>query len=133
MKTNNRTRLLNMAKGHEDEVLVFHALFSTYAVPVAELEAAGVNMAKHRDGSTIMPAAPNALQDVWEAYHGEEATDNVPHFVASYTMDTDEEITEALATRPCLVNYGGTLHAMNTDRHGTPAIILRDMRSHTQA
>lgn len=132
MKTNNRTRLLNMARGHEDKVLVFRVLYTLCAVSLAEAEAAGMKVFENEQ-TAIYPAMPNAVQDVWEAYHGEEAADNVPNFVTSFIADTDEEITEALATRPCLVNYGGTIHATNTDRHGTPAIILRDMRSHTQA
>jgi hypothetical protein len=132
MKTDNRTRLLNMARGHEDKVLVCRVLYTLCAVAVGEAEAAGMTWTENEQ-TAVYPSMPNAVQDVWEAYHGEEATDNVPHFVASFITDTDEEITKALATRPCLVNYGGTLHAMNTDRHGTPAIILRDMRSHTQA
>lgn len=132
MKQSNRTRLLNMARGHEDKVLVFRMLFTLCAVSVGEAEAAGMKWTANEQ-TAIYPSMPNAVQDVWEAYHGEEAADNVPHFVASCIVNTDEEITEALATRPCLVNYGGTLHATNTDRHGTPAIILRDMRSHTQA
>ncbi len=131
MKTDNRTRLLNMAKGHEDEVLVCRALYTMCAASVAELEAAGVDMMKHRDGSTIMPAAPNALQDVWEASHTQEDAGSGLHFVASFLLDNDEDIRQALATQPCLVKMGGTLHAMNTDRHGAAAIIMKDMRNHT--
>ncbi len=132
MKTDNRTRLLKMAKGHEDEVLVCLMLYTLCAASVADMEAAGVDVKAYGEGGTIMPATPNALQDVWEASHTDEDGSGL-HFVASFLLDNDEDIQQALATQPCLVNMGGTLHAVNTDRHGAAAIIMKDMRNHTQA
>lgn len=125
---NNRNRLLSMAKGNDvDAVALFGCMCLVCAIPIDELPAN-----YDRSACTIVPTAPNAVQDVWAAAHeGVDAGGN--HMFAAFPCDTDEDIQRALATRPCLVNIGGTMYAMNTDSRGDAAIILKDMRNRLQA
>lgn len=124
----NRQNLLKMAKGQEDRLLLCSVLYSCCVMPLEDIEAAGKKAENYLNGEKccIMPAAPSAAQDIY-ATLGNATTPGKPWntFLASI-CETEEDIAAALEQRPCLVNYGGTLYAVNTGKTGQPCIIPQD-------
>jgi len=146
--TDTRGYLISLTRGHEDAVLFFRVGYMLVAAPVEEVDGKPDAV---RD-SFIMPCehrAVHAICDATDAHIAARLTDtqrqrmNAPagagmggrrHFLCVCTDDvlddtaSDADIATAMASQPCLVNYGGKLRAMNTDAAGGCKIILKDIK-----
>lgn len=144
----NRARLLQMTRGHEDAVLLFRVGYMIVAVPVEDTD----GKADAVPDSCIMPCEPQAMQSIFDAVDariaarrsntaaqridaaagaGSGKTPRFLCFMGNVYDDTanDADIAEAMATRTCLVNYGGKLRATNLHaRAEGVAIIVKNMQ-----
>ena len=143
-----RQRLINMTRGREDVVLLFPLIYGLAALPSEVADAYNMDAR----GCYTMPCEPHAVQRICNAIEARERArrdfvtpqledaENSPKngvkwqiilTTRHYEDDADEvEVQDAMKTRPCLVNYGGTLRAVNIDADSTePAIILKDMQT----
>ena len=145
--TDTRGYLISLTRGHEAAVLLFRVGYMLVAVPVEEVDG---NPDAVRD-SFIMPCEPQAVQSICNAIDARIAArrSNTAaqrldaaagtgrggrrHFLCTWDVFGDDandtDIAEAMATQPCLVNYGGKLRAMNLQaRSEGAAIIVKDMQ-----
>lgn len=143
----NRARLLQMTRGHEDAVLLFRVGYMIVAVPVEDTD----GKVDAVPDSCIMPCEPQAMQSIFAAVDARIAarrsnttTERMNatagagmggrgHFLCSWDVfgddATDADIAEAMAKQPCLVNYGGKFRAMNLHaRAEGVAIIVKNMQ-----
>lgn len=143
----NRARLLQMTRGHEDMVRLYNIGYMVLILPAAVADAYDK---QHRGNGYAMRCEPNAVQRICAAAEAREAAKLPEHIrptheaataaasgvkwqgicaTQCYGEDADaDDIAEAMAAQPCLVNYGGTLRAMNIDKNGYCAVILKDMQ-----
>lgn len=139
----NRARLLSIARGVECKALLYNVGYTLLAIPAENVQE------RTAVAGYAMPCEYGAIQSICDAIRRGErekgaavhaGTENAPaagidgkaDMLATwrhYEEDADDEdIREAMAHYPCLVNYGGTLRAHNTGAGGTDvAVILKDM------
>lgn len=139
-----RTQLIGMTHGRGcNRVEVFPLGY----MAVAHSLDAGTAYGEAVQGCVVLPCEHNAVQSICAAVAKRERarrgnTTPTPEDAAQRTprnTDTictplwyddraaDADVLEAMATHPCLANYGGTLRAVNVDAAAAVVIILKDM------
>lgn len=137
-RTDSRRFLLNTMRGTTD---IAYMWFAEIFVIIAD----GSYFTTPPSCNLAMPCEPDALRSIYglktptheqpQHVFDTEATDagRVQYIMTwrhYFDDNTDSEIAEAMAKYPCLVNYGGTLRAVNVEAGGSDfAIILKDMQA----
>lgn len=140
-----RTQLLNMTRGATPIVLLYNVGYNIVAVEVERVT-------PKTAGGFAMPYEADAMRRICEAIGAENAQSDTEAQQRNearadakkdgmtgrmfttwqhYEDDADDaDIRAAMDAVPCLVNYGGTLRAVNVEAGGSrAAIILKDMQA----
>jgi hypothetical protein len=139
-----RQRLLQMVNGATPVVQLYNV---GYMIVAVEAE----RMTEPTAGCITMPSEADALRRICEAVdagnprkgtlqpqrHKKPTAAKIAGFAGQmlctwrhYGEDAAaEDIADAMKQYPCLVNYGGTLRAINVHACGEAAIILKDMQA----